>query len=135
MKPNLFESANLLLSRAREHRDELQRRGQAFFDENPYTTAIEFNAQFGCYIKKARLPAPLPPSLFPVAADAFNNLRHALDQAVCATALAKNYGDGITVTRPCLPSYAELIGEVVLRARTDASTSRRRKLPTTRCIG
>jgi hypothetical protein len=90
MKTNLFESAMLLLRRAREHRDELNRRCKAFFDENPYTTVIEFHRDTSLYVRKARLPKALPPDLFPVAADAFNNLRHALDQAMCACAVAQD---------------------------------------------
>jgi hypothetical protein len=90
MADNPFDSAKLLLDRAREHREELSRRSKAFFDDNPYTTVVEFDSHSGLYIRYARLPHPLPPSLFPVAADAFNNLRHALDQAVCASALAKD---------------------------------------------
>ena len=87
---SLFDSANLLLARAREHREELSRRSKAFFDDNPYVKHIELDRKVGLYVLKARLPRDLPASLFPVAADAFNNLRHALDQAVCACALAKD---------------------------------------------
>jgi len=44
----------------------------------------------GHYVRKRRLSKAVPGELFPVAADAFNNLRHALDQAICASALAMN---------------------------------------------
>jgi hypothetical protein len=90
MAHNLFDSAYLLLSRAREHREELHRRGQTFIDEHPYTDITEREPHTGYYIRKLRFSEQPPGFLFPIAADAFNNLRHALDQAICASALAKN---------------------------------------------
>jgi hypothetical protein len=90
MKTDPFESAKLLLNRAREHRDEFRLRSQAFLDDNPHSTIIEFDPYSGDYVRKAQMGKPVPGYLFPIAADAFNNLRHALDQAVCASARAKN---------------------------------------------
>jgi hypothetical protein len=85
---NLFDSATLLLDRARENREEFHRRCQAFFDSNPYATVVELDPHSGYYVRKARFTDRLPDILSTVAADAFNNLRHALDQAICASALA-----------------------------------------------
>ena len=90
MKPDLFESAWLLLNRAREHRDEFDQRSDAWQSRNTYSTLIEFDPNSGYYVRKERFSNPLPSFLFPVAANSFNNLRHSLDQAMCASALAKN---------------------------------------------
>ncbi len=91
-----FDSAKLLLDRAREHREEFRRRSEAWQNSNPYTTIIEFDVDRGQYVRKARFPKGLPGFLFPVAADAFNNLRHTLDHAICASAAAKDPATDLT---------------------------------------
>jgi hypothetical protein len=85
MITNPFDSPFLLLARARENREELNARAKRFFDENPCVHFVDCDPDTGHYLRKARLPAPLPATLWPIAADALNNLRSALDQAVCAS--------------------------------------------------
>ena len=85
MTEDPFESPFLLLNRAREIREELNARGKAFFDSEPYATFVDRDPNTGHYLRKMRLTEKLPPSSWPVAADALNNLRAALDQGICAT--------------------------------------------------
>jgi hypothetical protein len=80
-----FDSPFLLLNRARENREELNTRAKAFFDNHTYTQFTDRDPNTGRYSRKVKLSAELPPNLWPVAADAINNLRGALDQGVCAT--------------------------------------------------
>jgi hypothetical protein len=85
MNDNPFDSPNLMLNRAREHREELNSRAKRFFDENPCVHFTDRDPDTGHYLRKAKLEVPLPTSLWPIAADAFNNLRSALDQTVSAS--------------------------------------------------
>jgi hypothetical protein len=80
-----FESPFLLLDRARENREELNERSRRFFHENPSTRFVERDPETGLFLRKAKLSAPFPRNLWPVAADAFNNLRSALDQGISAS--------------------------------------------------
>jgi hypothetical protein len=95
MTKNLFDSAKLLLDRAREHREEFHRRSKAWLDGHPYTTLIEPYPNTGEYVLKAKIEG-IAGFLFPIAADALNNLRHALDHAVCASVLAKDGASDLT---------------------------------------
>jgi hypothetical protein len=90
MNDNPFDSPNLMLNRAREHREELNSRAKRFFDENPCVHFTDRDSDTGHYLRKAKLEASLPSSLWPIAADAFNNLRSALDQAVSASVVRLN---------------------------------------------
>jgi hypothetical protein len=90
MAVNPFDSPNLLLDRARENREELNARAKRFFDENPCAHFVDRDANTGHYLRKARLSAQFPSVLWAVAADALNNLRSALDQAVCASVSVLN---------------------------------------------
>jgi hypothetical protein len=83
-----FESPRLLLDRAREHFAEFGRRERAFLSGKPYAHVTDSETKPGYNIYKLRFTAAPPKSITPVAADAFNNIRHALDQAVVASALA-----------------------------------------------
>jgi len=80
-----FESPFLLLERARENREELNDRARKFFDDNPCVRFVERDPDTGHYLRKAKLTVPLPSNLSAIAADAFNNLRSALDQGVSAS--------------------------------------------------
>jgi hypothetical protein len=46
---------------------------------------MDYDANTGHYLMKAKIPGEIPPELWPIAADALNNLRAALDQGVCAS--------------------------------------------------
>lgn len=87
MAGNPFDSPFLLLERARENREELNTRAKRFFDDNPCTHFTDYDPDSGHYLRKAKLSAEFPSSLSAVAADAFNNLRSALDQAVSASVM------------------------------------------------
>jgi hypothetical protein len=90
MPENPFDGAFLLLDRAREHREELNTRAERFFNENPCVHFTEKDLDTGHFLRKAKLKTPLPSSFWPIAADAFNNLRSALDQAVSASVTRLN---------------------------------------------
>lgn len=81
-----FESPKILLERAEENVRELQTRAKAFFDGKPYTDVVELDPETGEDIYKLRFTAKIPKGLNAVAADALNNLRATLDQAICTSA-------------------------------------------------
>lgn len=80
-----FDDPKLLLERAEENIRELQTRAKAFFDGKPYISVIEVDPDTLENIHKLKFTEKLPKALNAVAADALNNLRAALDQAVCTS--------------------------------------------------
>jgi hypothetical protein len=90
MANDLFESAYLLLDRACEHRNELERRAKAFLDSASYTVFKDVDPKTGEYLRKLRLTDKIPGFLFPIVGDVLNNLRCALDHTACACALASD---------------------------------------------
>lgn len=81
-----FESPKLLLQRAKEHFLDLHQREKAFFETDPYTRFVEPDPDPRYQLYKLRMNGNIPNSYRAVMGDAFNNLRHALDQAVVASA-------------------------------------------------
>jgi hypothetical protein len=79
-----FRSPRPLINRAREHRAEFNTRGKAFIDGKPYAQFVEPEPDTDFSLVKVRLTEDFPDAIVAVAADAFNNLRSALDQTVCA---------------------------------------------------
>ncbi|HXQ15623.1 MAG TPA: hypothetical protein VN814_13465 [Caulobacteraceae bacterium] len=88
MDDDPFESPKLLLDRAKEHLADFAKRESAFFDRQPYTQFIDKEANPGWDTYVIRFTAKVPGSLATVCADVVNNLRHSLDQALCASVLA-----------------------------------------------
>jgi hypothetical protein len=79
-----FRSPKALVNQAREHRAEFNTRCKAFIDKKPYTQFVEPEPDSDFCLIKVRLTEDFPDAIVAVAADAFNNLRSALDQTVCA---------------------------------------------------
>ena len=82
---NQFDGPRLLIERAREHLGDLKRRGQAFADSKPYARFCDFDSEAGEYVHGVRVTAETPMDFTLVVADVLNNLKSALDQAVCAS--------------------------------------------------
>jgi hypothetical protein len=116
MAKNHFDGAFLLLERAREHREELNTRAERFFHENPSVHFTERDPDTGHYLRKAKLPAPLPSALWPIAADAFNNLRSALDQAVSASVMTIKPGAPLNGVGFCFGKSQTHFEETVSRS-------------------
>jgi hypothetical protein len=105
-----FESPFLLLERARENREELNNRARKFFDDNPCVQNVERDSDTGNYLRKAKLSAAFPSAFSAIAADAFNNLRSALDQGVSASVRALRPGaslDGVGFVFGTSPTHFE----------------------------
>lgn len=83
-----FESPKLLIEGAQENIADFQARSDAFFGGNPTARVEEIDRSTGEKLIKLRITAALPGRLRVKASDALNNLRHALDQAVCASSVA-----------------------------------------------
>lgn len=77
-----FESAKLLIARAKENFVEFETRYKAFLAERPYTTVTEDEPGTPNKILKLKLTKALPIILRAVYSDGLNNMRHALDHAV-----------------------------------------------------
>lgn len=87
-----FDSPKEVLSRARDHIEDLNARVQAFFDRKPYARVVDYDRETGQDVHKIRLTAQLPGKIAAVAKDALSNLRDALDHAVYASAVALSPG-------------------------------------------
>ena len=83
-----FEEAHLLNQRARELSRELAGLAKEFFDTEPYAQRTDVDRKTGEHIHKIAMTRQLPKRLTPIAADAINNLRSALDHAVVASCIA-----------------------------------------------
>jgi len=87
MSNDPFESPKLLIARAKENAADFKTRCQSWVDSNPCVEFAEMDLKTGEKVVKFRLEKPLPSDARPVLSDAFNNLRHSLDQAVNASAV------------------------------------------------
>lgn len=83
-----FISPKEVLSRARDHINDLYARIEAFFEAKPYTRHIDFDHETGQDVYKIKITEPLPRVLSTIAKDAFSNIRDSLDHAVYASAVA-----------------------------------------------
>jgi hypothetical protein len=84
-----FRSSRLKIDRAKHHIDEIDARLIRFETEDPYVVVIEEDAEPGYEVHKLRLRERSPCDAISVmVGDAINNLRAALDHAVCACAIA-----------------------------------------------
>lgn len=88
-----FESPKLLLARADENLAELDQRIRAFLERKPWAHVTDQDPKTGWDRYKIRLNAKLPGGLRAVFGDAIGNLRHTLDQAVCAASAALGVTD------------------------------------------
>src|SRR5208282_3193026 len=88
MTIDYFEQPKLLIGNAREHLHHLIVESKAFFDRNKYAVVTDTDSDIGEKIYKARLTFRLPGKLPVIVFDVLNNLRAALDQALCASILA-----------------------------------------------
>lgn len=90
MRDDPFESPKLLMARAQENLLDFRQREKAFFDRKPYARIIDIDPNSGHEVHKLRITAKVPGGLSAVVADALNNIRHALDQSVVASARMTN---------------------------------------------
>ena len=81
-----FESPKLLIDAAREDLQDLEARCKAFFHSKPYTEVQEIERETGNKLFRLRLVRKPPGRLRTRASSIVNDLRHALDQAVVASA-------------------------------------------------
>lgn len=86
MTSDAFESPKLLIEEARENLKDLHSRCKAFLDSNPYTEIQEIDRETGDKLYKLRLTTKPPGRLRTRTSSIVNDLRHALDQAVVASA-------------------------------------------------
>jgi hypothetical protein len=88
MEQDYFRSARLLVGRAKEHIEGLNESGKAFADSQPYAVSCDFDSEAGEYVYTVRIVQAMPDSFALDTADALNNMKSALDQAVCASVSA-----------------------------------------------
>jgi hypothetical protein len=86
---DIFKSSKSCIARAKHHIQDLKRQTFDFFRTNPYTIISEIDADNAEEVIKFKFTEPLPEFLFNIAADAANNLRFALDQAIYALSFGK----------------------------------------------
>lgn len=103
-----FEEAHLLNQRARELSRELATLAKEFFDTEPYTQRTDVDRKSGEHIHKIAMTRQLPKRLTPIAADAINNLRSALDHAVVASCIELNVVRASTTYFPFAGDEAQL---------------------------
>jgi hypothetical protein len=84
---DIFHSAKLRLSRAKEHLIDLNDRIKAFFDAKPYKLVVESDSNGWIHAHKIKFTKPFPDDFAVVAADVVDNLRSALDQSWFAIAI------------------------------------------------
>ncbi|WP_417495373.1 hypothetical protein [Maricaulis sp.] len=84
MSVDPFESAELLIGRAKENRAEFEARCTERFKSVKAAPFEEPDPQTGGKFLKLRFPDLLPRSIHPVFSDGINNVRHSLDQATNA---------------------------------------------------
>jgi hypothetical protein len=85
-----FHSSKYSIARAKNHIRDLERQMHEFIESQPYTEVVEIDAQRVEQVHKIKLVKPMPIALQGIAADAVNNLRNALDQAIYAITPRKN---------------------------------------------
>lgn len=103
-----FQDARSLVNRAKTHVDELDAGLDAFTDDNPWATLVEPNAEKTEYTHKLRLAKRINPRLKPIAADAANNLRSALDHVASECARLNGAGNVSNIHFPFRPTAADL---------------------------
>lgn len=82
---NEFESAKLLVGRAKENYADFTNRRNAFFKSRRIFHFIENDPDTGDAVHKIRFVGEVPGELRTTASDTLNNLRHALDHAIFAS--------------------------------------------------
>jgi len=102
-----------MLNRAQENILDFKARQTAFFQSEPYIRFVEIDPKTGHEIHKLRFTRDVPDHIEAVVADAFNNIRHTLDQAMTASKLALNPGHSAKVYFPFARDADDL--EVVIR--------------------
>jgi hypothetical protein len=91
MRDDPFYSSKSGIARARYHLNDLHLQTLAFHNSKPYATVTEVDPKTGEQVYKVKLIKPMPVHLENIVADAFNNLRNALDQAVFGLGKKKGY--------------------------------------------
>lgn len=103
-----LESSRLLLDGGKEHIKDLDAKINAFFSTKPYAHVVERNADGTKLLYKVKFKESIPGPLKRLAATAANDLRHALDHAGYAAAVANGKTDPRFTYFPLAPSAAEL---------------------------
>jgi len=84
-----FASSHSKVARAKEHFADLEKRVKAFVDLKPYKEITEDDPNRpGFTVYKVKITEPLPEAIGNVLGDLVSNLRHALDNAAYAVAVA-----------------------------------------------
>lgn len=84
---NLFEGPSITIERAKEHIKEIHAFRQIFAESVTWRQRVDLDKFTGENLIYFCLDARIPNRIRGVASDAVNNLRHALDQTVCAASL------------------------------------------------
>jgi len=90
LSSSFFRHPHLVLARAIEHIDSLEAESKNFWTEQPWERFTEQSTQGSLTLihHKVRLKAPIPERCLTIAADALNNLRTVLDQAMTSSVVA-----------------------------------------------
>ncbi len=102
-----FESPRLYLDSAKRHIVNFESAAQVFIDNCTYTVSKKIDPNTGDVIIAGKLTQRFPPEDRKHASDAINDLRHALDQAICDAALELGGSDTKNVYFPFSNSRTE----------------------------
>lgn len=85
-----FHSSKYVIARAKHHVRDLERQIAEFIESDPYSRVVEIDPNTSEEVHKIKLAKPMPVALPGLAADAVNNMRSALDQAIYTLTGARN---------------------------------------------
>ena len=83
-----FSSSKYSIDRAKQHLVDFERQIIEFVKTEPYILTVDVDSETSEKVHKIKLIKPMPHALPGIAADAVNNLRSALDQAIFAVTSA-----------------------------------------------
>lgn len=108
----LFDSPKFLVSQTLENLDEFDTLCQPIFKDNCYSNVIDVDPESGNKTFKVKFNRKVPGKARHIAATAISDLRHALDQAACASVRALTGADPSLLYFPFATNPNDLMGRL-----------------------